>query len=89
MSTRKTAARLDIVGAPGYEKLSEEEKELCSEARLLPETFQEIRSTMVSECERLGGLRLADARPVIKIDVNKTRKLFDFFLRKGVIHKPE
>jgi transcriptional adapter 2-alpha len=43
----------------------------------------------VAECSKVRGLRLADARPLVKIDVNKTRKLYDFFVKKGLIFLPE
>ena len=89
VSTRRSAAPLEVIGLPGFEKLDESERELCSEIRVYPEVFLDIRETMIAECEKLDGLRLADARPVIKIDVNKTRKIYDFFLKKKIIRKPK
>jgi transcriptional adapter 2-alpha len=89
MSTRRSAAPLEIIGLPGFEKLDESERDLCSEIRVYPETFLEIRDTLIAECEKLDGLRLANARPVIKIDVNKTRKIYDFLLKKKLIRKPK
>jgi transcriptional adapter 2-alpha len=86
---RRSAAPLDIVSLPGFEKLSEEERELCSESRVHPETYLEIKDVLVAECAKGRGLRLADARPLVKIDVNKTRKLFDFLLKKNLIFLPE
>jgi len=76
---------LDIVGLPGYEKTTEAEREICSELRVLPATFLEIKQVLTGECTRLGGLRLADARPLVKIDVNKTRKIYDFLVAQGLI----
>jgi transcriptional adapter 2-alpha len=87
-TNRRSALPLDIVGMPGYERLTAEERELCSEVRVFPEMFLEIRQIMVSECQKNNGLRLADARPVVKIDVNKTRKLYDYFVETGDIFKP-
>ena len=43
---------------------------------------------LCGECERLGGLRLAEARPLVKIDVNKTRKIYDYFIKNELIYKP-
>lgn len=37
---------------------------------------------------KIGYLRLADARRLIKIDVNKTRVLYDFLLEHGFVNKP-
>ena len=42
---------------------------------------------MVQECLKQDGLRLADIRPLVKIDVNKTRKLYDYFLEKEIIYQ--
>ena len=88
MTTRRSAGPLDIVGLPCYEKLSEDERDLCSEARVLPEAFLDIQKILIEECKKSNGLRLADARPLVKIDVNKTRKLYDFLLKKELIHAP-
>ncbi|XP_064599417.1 transcriptional adapter 2-alpha-like [Liolophura sinensis] len=84
---RKSAPPLDIVGLPGFEKLNEEEKELCSSVRLVPEAYNEFKSILVAECKKVGSLKLAQARALIKIDVNKTRRLYDFLLSQGVIRK--
>ena len=71
MTTRRSAGPLDIVGLPSYEKLSEDERNLCSETRVLPEVFLDIQKILVKECKKSNGLRLADARSLVKIDVNK------------------
>lgn len=88
MTTRRSAGPLDIVGLPSYEKLNEDERDLCSEARVLPAVFLDIKRILMDECEKSNGLRLADARPLVKIDVNKTRKLYDYLLKKELIHSP-
>lgn len=43
---------------------------------------------LIAENAKIGYLRLADARKLIKIDVNKTRQLYDFLLKGGFINKP-
>lgn len=88
MTTRRGAGPLDIVGLPSYEKLNEDERDLCSECRVFPEVFLDIKKILVEECGKSNGLRLADARPLVKIDVNKTRKLYDFLLKKALIYAP-
>ena len=88
MTTRRSAGPLDILGLPCYDKLTEDERDLCSESRVLPEVFLDVRKVLVEECKKSNGLRLADARPLVKIDVNKTRKLYDFLLKKELIHPP-
>ena len=82
---RKPATRLDISGTPGVERLTEEERELCSKLRLLPQAYFEYKQMLIKENSLLGSLKLAQARALIKIDVNKTRKLYDFFVRHNWI----
>lgn len=88
ISTRPLPPPLDIVGLPGYERLSAAERQLCSVTRLVPESYLEFQRILVAECKRNAGLKLAQARMLIKIDVNKTRKLYDFLLREGFIWHP-
>ena len=79
---RKPASKLDISGTPSVEKLTSEERELCSALRLLPHAYLSYKEILVKENESLGSLRLAQARTLIKIDVNKTRKLYDFCVKQ-------
>lgn len=82
---RKEPPRLDITYAYGVEKLTPEEKELCSLCRFTPVAYLQYRQQLIAESRKLGKLRLADARKVLKIDVNKTRKLYNLLLSKGEI----
>lgn len=84
-NSRKPAPPLDIVLLPGYEKLTEEEKELCSNARIVPLTFFALKEVLINESKKNNGIRLATARQLIKIDVNKTRKLFNFLRDRNLI----
>ena len=86
-ATRRTCAPLDIVGLPKYDQLSKEERQICSEIRVVPQVYLQIKQIMVQECLKQDGLRLADIRPLVKIDVNKTRKLYDYFLQKELIYQ--
>lgn len=61
--------------------------QLCSTVRLVPESYLEFRKILMEECHKLGHLRLAQARCMIKIDVNKTRKIYDFLVEEGLINK--
>ena len=56
--------------------------------RVYPELYLDVKESLVAESEKCGGLRLAEARRVVKIDVNKTRKLYDFFLAQQLVRKP-
>ncbi|KAK2525356.1 Tada2a [Columba livia] len=86
-SGRRSAPPLNLTGLPGTEKLNEKEKELCQMVRLVPGAYLEYKAALVNECNKQGGLRLAQARALIKIDVNKTRKIYDFLIREGYITK--
>ncbi|KAG5310667.1 TAD2A protein, partial [Acromyrmex insinuator] len=85
---RKTAPPLAINGLPGYEKLSADEKELCSIVRVMPANYLDFKLLLITESKKNGYLRLAQARILLKIDVNKTRKIYDFLVEKGHVNKP-
>ena len=87
-TSKRVTLPLDIVGLPGCEKLGEEERELCSQVRIIPNIFTEIKEVLVGECEKSDGIRLADARNAVKIDVNKTRRIYDFLTQQGTIWVP-
>ncbi|EDO31481.1 predicted protein, partial [Nematostella vectensis] len=86
---RKPASRLDLSGAPGIELLTLDERELCSTLRVLPNDFINYKNLLTRESAKNGGLRLAQARVLVRIDVNKTRKLYNYFVEKGVVIKPD
>uniref|UniRef100_A0A3Q4HUS5 Transcriptional adapter 2-alpha n=1 Tax=Neolamprologus brichardi TaxID=32507 RepID=A0A3Q4HUS5_NEOBR len=80
VSGRRSAPPLNLTGLPGTEKLNEREKEVKIGSR-------RWNKALLNECRRQGGLRLAQARALIKIDVNKTRKIYDFLIKEGYITK--
>lgn len=84
---RRTAPPLDIAGLPGYEKLTDTERELCANLRLVPEMYLNFKAMLINEYQKLGTLRLANARAIIKIDVNKTRKIYDLLVAEGLVRK--
>ena len=88
VSQRRAPPPLAIRGLPGYEKLSQVEAELCSKARIVPASFLDFKHILISENKRNGVLRLAQARVLLKIDVNKTRKIYDFLADQGYINRP-
>nr|CAD7455072.1 unnamed protein product [Timema tahoe] len=79
---RRSAPPLDIIGLPGYDRLTPAERQMCSLVRLVPESYLDFKRILTTECKRHNGLKLAQARTLIKIDVNKTRKVFDFLLQE-------
>ncbi|XP_075991358.1 transcriptional adapter 2A [Anticarsia gemmatalis] len=86
---KRTSMPLEIVDLPGFNRLTEAEKVLCSNLRLIPENYLEIKQQLVTQNSKMGFLRLLDARRIVKIDVNKTRKIYDYLLYEGFISKPQ
>lgn len=84
---RKSAPPLDISGFPNYDSLTAKEKSLCSQLRLIPSAYLDFKLALTNECDKHGKLRLAQARQLIKIDVNKTRKIYDLLVQEGVIKR--
>lgn len=78
---RKPVANpLDISRATDVELLSPEEQVLCSQLRILPKPYLSIKETLFRELLRSGGvLKKRTARELIKIDVNKTARIYEFF----------
>lgn len=42
----------------------------------------------MSDCHKNKGMLLKKARKLVKIDVNKTRKIFDLLMEEGSIWPP-
>merc|ERR1712106_929737 len=85
-SSRRVSIPLNIIGKPGYDNLNDAERKLSSEIRLLPEDYLRFKNIIVDECRKTNGLRLAQARTLIKIDVNKIRKIYDYLLGEGLVY---
>ncbi|XP_065557432.1 transcriptional adapter 2-alpha-like isoform X2 [Artemia franciscana] len=82
------SAPLVLVGLPGYEKLLQEEKEMCSRLRILPQLYLKFKSTLIQRCHDKDGLTLMQARSCVRIDVNKTRQVYQLLEKMGCIYKP-
>ncbi|ODV96750.1 hypothetical protein PACTADRAFT_48566 [Pachysolen tannophilus NRRL Y-2460] len=79
----KPAQPLDITHAADYDLLSQEERILCSTLRLYPKPYLVIKETLFRELLRTGGiLKKRTARELLKIDVNKTSKIYEFFVQQ-------
>ncbi len=81
-----SATPLDLTNADGLQLLTLAEVELCSTLRLLPRPYLVIKETLLREAERLGTLRRAQARLLLRMDVNKTGKIYDYFVSTGLIN---
>jgi hypothetical protein len=78
----------DIAGLLGYDELNENEQQLSSISRLIPDSYLEFRHILITECHNRKTIRLAQDKTLIKIDVNKTRKILKFLLEEKRIYFP-
>lgn len=82
--TVNNRAPLDISHAVDVELLSAEEKQLCLMLRVLPKPYLAIKNQLMKEAVRNNGvLKKKDARLMLKIDVNKALKIYEFFVQMG------
>lgn len=79
---------LDIATLPGYEELEEDERDLCSVLRLFPETYMAIRRLFIDECRKNNGLGKRAAREMVKMDVNKSSKVWEYLQNRGKVWIP-
>lgn len=80
------AAPLNLANAASLHLLTPVEQMLCSELRILPKPFLIIKETLVSEfMRRNGNLKKREARDLIKIDVNKTSRIWDYLEQGGLL----
>lgn len=85
---KRKSTPLNIIGLTNYDQLKKDEQELCSTIRIVPNAYLTYKQLLIAENQKMGYLRLADARKLIKIDVNKTRVLYDFLFDHGHVNKP-
>jgi transcriptional adapter 2-alpha len=80
------AAPLNLANSPSHHLLTPAEQTLCSQLRILPKPYLVVKETLVREYARRGGkLRRREARDLVKIDVNKTSRVWDFLVQAGYL----
>ncbi|WWC97054.1 hypothetical protein V866_003931 [Kwoniella sp. B9012] len=83
---RKPPAPLNLANAASLDLLSSDEQVLCSSLRVLPKPYLTIKELYIRENARRNGcLKRRDARRMLKIDVNKSGKIFDFLVDHGIL----
>ena len=80
---------LDISQSPGASLLDEIEFELCSLLRLQPLQYFQSRDTLLRNYRERGFYRKSAAQKMLHIDVNKTGRLYDFFVRQNWMPETE
>ncbi|KAI9437535.1 hypothetical protein H4582DRAFT_1853317 [Lactarius indigo] len=82
----RVSAPLNLANSPSLHLLTPAEQTLCSTLRILPKPYLVIKETLVREYARRGGkLRRREARDLVKIDVNKTSRVWDFLVQAGYL----
>ncbi|CAG8540358.1 13540_t:CDS:10 [Ambispora leptoticha] len=78
---------IDLDNAEGVHMLTPAERTLCSHLRIFPKPYMVIKEIILKEYARRDfRLKRREARELIKIDVNKTSRIYDFFVEMGWIH---
>ncbi|KAK7304854.1 hypothetical protein VNO77_42745 [Canavalia gladiata] len=75
----------DISGFVGAELLSESEKNLCKEIRMLPSHYLNMLQTMSLEISKGNVKKKSDAHTLFKVDPNKVDRVYDMLVKKGVV----
>lgn len=83
---RKPPAPLNLANSPCLHLLTTAEQALCSQLRIQPKAYLVVKEILVREYARRGGkLRRREARDLVKIDVNKTSRVWDFLVQAGYL----
>ncbi|RSH94558.1 Transcriptional adapter ada2 [Saitozyma podzolica] len=83
---RKPPTPLNLANSASLDLLSSEEQQLCSTLRVLPKPYLTIKEMYIRENKRRKGLlKRRDARRMMKIDVNKSGRIFDFLVTTGML----
>lgn len=72
-----------------FKELSAKEADFCTSNHIGPAFYLDTKDQLISDCTKQKGMLLKRARKLVKIDVNKTRKLFDLLMEQGVIWPPK
>ncbi|CAJ1964786.1 unnamed protein product [Sphenostylis stenocarpa] len=75
----------DISGFAGAEFLSESEKKLCNEIRILPSYYLNMLQTMSLEISKGSVTKKSDAHKLFKVDRSKVDRVYDVLMKKGAL----
>ncbi|KAJ2783001.1 hypothetical protein GGI15_002731 [Coemansia interrupta] len=79
------AEPIDISDRPLADKLAAAERHCCSVLRILPEQYIAIKQTLLREGKARipGTFKKRDAQRLCRIDVNKTSKIYEWYVTIG------
>lgn len=81
--TSRAGMPLNICAAPGASLIDDSEFEICSTLRLYPLQYFQSRETLIRNYNVRGFYKKSAAQKMLHIDVNKTGKLYDYFVSRG------
>ncbi|PIA28310.1 hypothetical protein AQUCO_07200158v1 [Aquilegia coerulea] len=74
----------DITGLPGFSLLSEAEKRLCYETKILPSRYLKLQEVISVEFFTGNITKKSDAHRFFEEDPNKVDRVYDMLVRKGI-----
>ncbi|GLT70485.1 hypothetical protein SLA2020_425610 [Shorea laevis] len=74
----------DITGFVGVDLLSETEKQLCGEIRILPSHYLNMLEVISVEILKGNVTKKSDAYSLFKVEPSKVDKVYDMLVKKGI-----
>ncbi|XVF85580.1 hypothetical protein PTKIN_Ptkin17bG0128700 [Pterospermum kingtungense] len=74
----------DITGFIGADLLSDTERQLCSEIRILPSHYLSMSQTLSTEIMNGNISQKSDAHNLFKVDPSKVDRVYDMLAQKGI-----
>ncbi|XP_006407803.2 transcriptional adapter ADA2a [Eutrema salsugineum] len=74
----------DVSGLLGADLLSETEKSMCNEMRILPAHYFKMLETLTSEIKKGNIKKKSDAYSFFKVEPSKVDKVYDLLIQKGI-----
>ncbi|KAJ2514514.1 hypothetical protein H4217_005716 [Coemansia sp. RSA 1939] len=76
---------IDVAEKPMADKLAAAEQHCCSVLRIMPEQYLSIKHTLLKESRSRppGSFKKRDAQRLCRIDVNKTSKIYEWYVSMG------
>ncbi|MBA0721492.1 hypothetical protein Golax_009030 [Gossypium laxum] len=84
-TTLSTLDDWDITGFIGADLLSDSEKQLCSEIRILPSHYLSMLQTLSMEIMKGNISKKSDAHNLFKVEPSKVDKVYDMLVKKGIV----
>lgn len=83
-----SALKLNNENAPDFHLLTDDEKDICCNLRILPRQYIAMKDSVLREAQKQGGsLKRKMVKEICKIDSAKCGKIFDFFVNSGWVGK--